>query len=352
MTGIVFGNNASLILFNESDYGIRHTTTTGTGPSAVTTANGHKLLFTTENLKISRQSFDSQTISGNRERMKPVRGNINVSGQIAVEFSPENPLLLLYYAIGTWTTTPTAAGSTGPFTHTFTTGSKLPSFQAEVNFGADAPTGQQYHLFTGLKVNTFSLQVPNNGNITASFDCIGQNALMSDTVLDESPATTAFNRFSSFEANIYLDGSTQPSGIIESFSINVANELDESIYPIKSDGLRAELPNGFQTVTGQFTSFFQSTTIGGTAGLAKAKSGESVTLKLELRRGDGTGSAGNEKVTFEIFNTMLEETSPEVTGPAGVKLQMSFKAYKTTASPNVMTITVLNALANYKSINA
>lgn len=340
MTGIVFGNNASLLLFNESDYGTR-----GTGTSA---NNGHKLLFTTENLKISRQSFDSQTISGDRERMKPVRGNINIAGQIAIEFSPENPLLLLYYAIGQWTTTGTAA----PYTHTFTTGSKLPSFQAEVDFGADAPTGQQYHLFTGLKINTFNLSVPNNGNITATFDCIGQNSVMSDTGLDSVPATTAFNRFSSFEANIYLDNAATPSGIVESFSINVANELDESIYPIRSDGLRAELPNGFQTVTGQFTAFFQSTTGIGTAGLGKAKSGESVTLKLQLKRGDGTGTAGNEKVTFEIFNTMLEETSPEVTGPAGVKWQMSFKAYKTTASPNAMTVTVLNALPSYKTITA
>lgn len=335
MTGIVFGNNASLLLFNESSYGTRDT------------SNGHKLLFTTENLKISRQSFDSQTISGDRERMKPVRGNINISGQIAVEFSPENPLLLLYYAIGTWTTTGTAA----PYTHTFTTGTKLPSFQAEVNFGADAPTGQQYHQFTGLKINTFNLSVPNNGNITATFDCIGQNSLMSDTGLDPSPYTTPFNRFSSFEANIYLDGATTPSAVIESFSINVANELDESVYPIKNDGLRAELPNGFQTVTGQFTAFFQSISSGaGTAGLGKAKSGEPVTLKLEFKRGDGTGTAGNETVTFEIFNTMLEETSPEITGPAGVKLQMSFKAYKTTTNPNAMKVTVLNALASYKAI--
>jgi len=336
MPGIVFGNNATLTLFNETTYGTR------------TNANGQKLFFTTESLKANRQTFDSQTITGDRERMKPVRGNVNVSGQIALEVSPENMLLMLYYAIGTWTTTGTAA----PYTHTFTTGSKLPSFQAEVNFGADAPTGQQYHLFTGLKVNTFSLQVPNNGNITASFDCIGQNSLMSDTGIDAHPATTAFNRFSSFEANIYLDGATTPSGIVESFSINVANELDESIYPIRSDGLRAELPKGFQTVTGQFTAFFQSVTGIGTAGLGKAKSGESVTLKLELRRGDGTGSAGNEKVTFDIFNTLLEETSPEVTGPAGVKLQMSFKAYKTTANPNAMTVTVLNALPSYKTIAA
>lgn len=333
MAAIVYGNNATMTLFNESDvnYGTR------------SSDNGQKLFFTTESLKATRQSFDSQTISGDRERLKPIRGNINVAGQIAVEFSPENPLLLLYYAIGSWTTT----GSAAPYTHTFITGLKLPSFQAEVNFGDSAPTGQKRHIFSGLKVNTFSLQIPNNGNVTATVDCIGRISDMSDTVIDATPSTTAFNRFSSFEATISLDGTASSS--VESFSLTVANELDESVYPISSDGLRAELPNGFQTVSGQFTAFFQDASL-----LTKAKSGASFSVTLTLSRGTGLGSAGNESVTFTIPTTMLEQTSPEVSGPAGVKLQMSFKAYKdaATVGSNAMTIVIKNALASYKTIPA
>lgn len=335
MTGIVFGNNATLILFNETTYGTR------------TNANGQKLFFTTENLKATRQTFDSQTITGDRERMKPVRGNVNVSGQIAMEVSPENMLLMLYYAIGTWTTTPTTAGSTGPFTHTFATGSKLPSFQAQVNFGADAPTGQQYHLFSGLKVNTFSLQVPNNGNVTATFDCIGKNVAMSGSGIDATPTTTTFTRYSSFEIEVQLDGTSATN--VESFSLTVANELDESVYPISTDGLRTELPNGFQTVSGQFTAFFDDATL-----LTKAQDGEKFPITLKLTRGTGLGEDGNESMTFTIPSTMLEQTSPEVSGPAGVKLQMAFKAYKdlATAGSNIMSLVVKNKYASYKDIPA
>ncbi len=334
MTGIVFGNNATLTLFNETTYGTR------------TNANGQKLFFTTENLKATRQTFDSQTITGDRERMKPVRGNVNVSGQIAMEVSPENMLLMLYYAIGTWTTTPTAAGSTEPFTHTFVTGSKLPSFQAQVNFGVDAPTGQRYHLFSGLKINTFSLQVPNNGNVTATFDCIGKNVVMSDSVIDSAPTTTTFTRYSSFEADIQINGS--PATNVESFSLTVANELDESVYPISTDGLRTELPNGFQTVSGQFTAFFDNDLL-----LNSAKSGENVPIILSLKRGTETpGTSGNERMVFTLPFTMLEQTSPEVSGPGGVKLQMAFKAYKNlaTAGSNIMSLVVKNTYASYKDI--
>jgi len=332
MPGIVFGNNATLTLFNETTYGTR-----------TTNNNGQKLFFTTESLKANRQTFDSQTITGDRERVKPIRGNVNVSGQIALEVSPENMLLMLYYAIGTWTTTGTAA----PYTHTFTTGSKLPSFQTQVDFGTDAPSGQRCHVFSGLKINTFSLQVPNNGNVTATFDCIGKKAEMSDTVLDATPTTTTFTRYSSFEVDVQINGSAATN--VESFSLTVANELDESVYPISTDGLRTELPNGFQTVSGQFTAFFDNATL-----LTKANDGTACSIVLSLTRGTGLGADGNESMTFTIPSTMLEQTSPEVSGPAGVKLQMAFKAYKdgATAGSNVMSVVVKNRLASYKEIPA
>ena len=269
---VVFGSTATLSLFDEGTYG-----TPGT--------NGYKVYFTSESLKVSQQSFDTQTITGNREKLAPVRGNKNVSGTISVELSPENTPLLLFYAIGGTIDTSEITPSTTPKTyiHTLTGGNALNSFTAEVNFGTGAPTDYKVVKYKGLKVNSMGVQIPNNGNVTASFDCVGQDVSYSTSETDSYLHTTTFSRFSSFDTAVIFD--TVASTVVESFSFSVANELDESVFPIHTDGKRTELPTGFQTITGQMTVFFSSDASGGI--LDAIKNGTKLAIKVVCKKGNG-----------------------------------------------------------------
>jgi hypothetical protein len=336
---IAYGTQTSLVLFTESTYG-----TAGT--------SGIKQPFVSESLKVSQQSLDSNTISSRRERLKPALSNINVSGSIATELATETSMFLLYAALGGYTGSSTGTSPNIIYTHTFKTGSSAhPSFTAEVNFGGSASGSRQYSRFNGCKINNLNLQIPNSGFITASYDVIGQTEVVSSTPLDSAPfIPSGFTPFSSFDASVSytttyngttgLPAFSTASGVIESASFAVNNALDESMYAIQANGLRSDLPAGFQSVTGQLSVLFDGAAA--TSLLAAADSTTSVALQFVLSRGTGAGSSGNEKITIVINNCVIEKTSPEVSGPGGVKVALSFKAFVPSATSNAMTITVLS----------
>jgi hypothetical protein len=335
---IAYGTQTTMVVFTETAYG-----TPGT--------SGLKQPFVSESLKVSQQSLDSNTISSSRERLKPALSNINVSGSIATELATETSMFLLYAALGSYT----GSGTAAPYTHTFKTGAAdHPSFTAEMNYGANAPTAAQYSKFSGCKVNNLNLQIPNSGFVTVSYDVIGQTADISGTALDATPLeVSGFTPFSSYNCKINI-GSIESSNV-ESFSIALSNALDESMYTIKADGKRSDLPAGFQTVTGQLSAIFNNGISNASTGtlLNKAESNTSIALQVVFIRGTGLGTAGNEKITIDIPHALLERTSPEVSGPGGIKVAFSFKAYVNSSAENAMTITVLSptaALANASGV--
>lgn len=335
---IAYGTQASLVLFTESTYG-----------TAVT--NGIKQPFVSESLKVSQQSLDSNTISSSRERLKPALSNINVSGSIATELATEGSMFLLYAALGGYTGSSTGTSPNIIYTHTFKTGStNHPSFTAEMNYGDNAPAAAQYSKFTGCKINNMNLQVPNSGFVTVSYDVIGQTADISGTALDSAPfAVSGFTPFSSYHCLIQIDNIS--SSNIESLSVSLSNALDESMYTIKADGKRSDLPAGFQTVTGQLSAIFDDSTDNASTAtlLNKAETNAKVSIKIifakTLNPASSDGALGREKITVEIPNALLERTSPEVAGPGGIKVAFSFKAYIANSTENSMTITMLSPTA-------
>jgi hypothetical protein len=334
---IAYGTQTSLVLFTES------ATAYGT-PGA----NGIRQPFVSESLKVSQQSLDSNTISASRERLKPALSNINVSGSIATELATEASMFLLYAAVGSYT----GSGTAAPYTHTFKTGAtNHPSFTAEMNYGDNAPASAKYSKFVGCKINNMTLQVPNSGFVTINYDVIGQSADISGAALDSAPyVISGFTPFSSYHCTILIDN--VQSSNVESLSVSLNNQLDESMYTIKADGKRSDLPAGFQTITGQFSAIFDNATDNASTGslLNKAETNTKVNIKIIFAKtrnsvtSDGS-AVGKEKVTIEIPNALLERTSPEVSGPGGIKVAFSFKAYIASSTENAMTITVLSPTA-------
>lgn len=321
----VRGSDVSVQIHTESSYG-----------TATSYSNGQQLYIVSENVKISQQSVDSNSITGKRDQAKPGLGNINVNGSINVEVSPENMMSLLNYTLGNWAT---VTESTGSKTHTFKSGGTLPSFQMEVDFSSNAPSAQRFHLFKGLRVSAFNLQVPTSGYITAGFDVVGQDADLNSTTKDSTPWKSSFTQFQASEATISIDADTAVQ--IETLTLNVSNNLDESVYVIGNKGGRSDLPTGFCAVTGQLTAFFDSSS----SLLTKANARTDAAIVLTLKHNAGTGLVGNEQMKFTIPRALLDKTSPEVSGPAGVKLSLSFKGYTNPGSTDsTLSVEIKNTL--------
>lgn len=340
---IVRGTDASVNLFTETSYG-----------NLTDYTHGQKLFIVSENVKTNQQTSDSNTITGLRNRLKPAFGNINVNGSINVEVNPENMMGLLYYALGDWNT---PAAVAGVYTHTFKSGGNgnaLPSFQMEVDFGPGSPSDQRFHIFKGLKVSGFNIQIPNSGYVTAGFDIVGQDSTMSGNSADSSGAySTKLTQYQGFEATVSIDGST--AAMIENMTINGSNDLDESVYVIGTNGKRSELPAGFCTVSGQFSAFFNDNST--LLNAINTKKEVSIIVTLTHNTGPSTaavGTVGKETMKFTITRALLDRTSPEINGPGGVKMSLSFKGYTLpsdgTTIESSLIVEIKNAVASYLTV--
>jgi hypothetical protein len=83
--------------------------------------------------------------------------------------------------------------------------------------------------------------------------------------------------------------------------------------------------------------------------LTKAMNDESLAIKVEMKRGSGNGSAGNEKLTLEIPVSAITAPKPGITGPRGLKQNFTFRAYREGGSEVGVKWTLLNSRANYNT---
>jgi hypothetical protein len=350
---IAYGTQAKLVLYPEdpATYGTIKTIDIGT--PAVQHTRGYRQAFVSESLKLSQQSIDSNSIPLQRGRLKPALSNINVSGSITTELAPQSCHFLLYAALGKIERESATTGGVTVYTYTFKTDEKThPGLSAEVYFGENVPSAYRYLLFRGCKINNMTLQIPNSGFVTANYDLIGKTATrfgITQQTVTSSPTTKSWfssrhTPFSSYDSTITIGLIT--TAVIESLSLSLTNALDESVYTLTGDGVRSELPAGIQTVTGQFTALFDNDTADNILSASNPAAYITITpirLNIKLRRG-GTdvadeGKNGEEYLEINLPNVFLERTSPEISGPGGVKIAFSFKAFYVAGS-NTMTITV------------
>src|SRR3972149_8041650 len=97
------GANAQVLIDAETTY-----------KSDPASPNGRVLPIVSSSITPSRNSIESNTITGNRNKKTPGAGNINVAGDINVELSDTAFTLLLKHLLGSLTTT----GASDPYTHT------------------------------------------------------------------------------------------------------------------------------------------------------------------------------------------------------------------------------------------
>lgn len=259
----------------------------------------------------------------------PTDGVKDVGGDLPLKMAAESIGKPLKHALGQVATT-----GLGPYVHTITIGERPAGFTLETDFGANAPTGGRYEKFNGCKIASMTVEGGGNKKPTINFGVKGAQSTLSDTPLDATPDDLGCTEFSLYEATLNEGGAAIAT--VLDWNINASVELSEDEYAQDGTGVRAGLSNGKTKVAVSVTAFFDSLTL-----LNKAKASTETSLKVILSRGTGDGSAGNEHLEFECGALRYMPSSPEVSGPGGVRVKLSGTAY----GANALKAVLKNAVA-------
>ncbi len=287
--------------------------------------------FNSESFRLSRNLYSSNAIRSTRNPNMPARGNYDVAGDITMELNPYVGRLL-YHLFGGYAKT----GSSSPFTHKFTIGVLPTGMQIEKQFSDIG----QYLRYNGVKINSLKVDVKAEGIIQAVFSMMGAKETVATQAHDGNPWDFGHTPFDGFEAVINQGGS--PLAVVTEANFTMTNNLDGSTYVIGGGGERNSIPAGIVKVEGQVTALFADMTL---YNLAIAHTETS--LQIALTKGDGGGTAGNEKLTFNMDEIIFKPQAPVISGPTGVLIELPFEAYyNNDADASALWVELKNAQGN------
>lgn len=218
------------------------------------------------------------------------------------------------------------------------TDSVMPSFALEKAF----PTVSAYMRAGGCKVGQCSMSLGGDGELTASLSVKGASEDKAAAVLDATPVEFPFHRFKQFQAAFLVDGAAI-TGRVQTMDLTMNMNLDDDTFTIDGtettpgDGVRGDLNEGVTALSGSFTALFKDT-----AYLDKALLSESTAFKAKLING---GYA----LSFLFEEAKLARTSPEISGPKGVKETYSWTAfYSTGAQGSSVVATLRNEIKDWE----
>jgi len=293
----------------------------GTAP-----ATGTVLPFNTCNLVANRNQTAPMTITGSRNPVAPIDGNLDVSGDIVVPIDLQG--------IGHWLRAmfgaPTTTGTSPNFTHVFKITSAQPSLTIERQM-ADATS---FLRAVGCKVSRFSIQAGGDGELIATIGIMGKTETRATSSFVASPATLVFNRLQNFQAALLEGGSALATATEMSLDLDMG--LDGDQYVIGGGGARGDLPEGIISVTGNLTTLFTSGAL-----LDKAIASTVSSLKT-------TFTSGTHSLALEVQELQYGRTSPTIDGPQGVRLTLPYTGFLGSgAGASAAIATLVNNVASY-----
>ncbi|MBK8872365.1 MAG: hypothetical protein IPN19_15365 [Elusimicrobia bacterium] len=294
--------------------------------------SGRKAYFTECGLVASRNLLQPNTISGDRSRALPLIGNLDVSGSLNIEVSPEQVGFYLRHAIGAPTTT-----GADPYVHTFRPGTLPVGLIVEKNWVPAGLTGKVEH-FLGCRIGQATFDIPTEGPCTLNMSLQGANYAIASAPLDAAQQDAGHTGFASSDCTVLVGGAS--TTCVKQASIAIDNTLDGDRYCIGGGGVRKDIPEGFAEVTGSITALFEAFTL-----VDAAMAGTDTTLELLMSRGDGLGSAGNESLSIKLDHARLALASPAISSPGGVEVTFEFTGYKSGATDKPWWSALKNAQA-------
>lgn len=298
------------------------------------------LPFVSESLRSSRNLTSSNTIKSGRNPSQPVRGNVDVSGDVTFELAPQYGKMF-HHAFGSYAAVSgeTVGLAVGTYQHTFKIGALPVGMIIEKQF-TDLDTSK-YIQYSGCKVNTLKVTIKPEGLLECSVSLIGAKETLASSSFDSSPVDLGHDPFDGFEAAILEGGSTL--GIATEIDFTLENNLDGNSYVIDGTGTRYSLPAGTAKVSGNVKVLFENTTL-----YEKALNNTESVLVITLTHGDGDGTDGNEKLTFTIPELKYAPNAPVISGPSGLLVELPFEAYyEDSSEASAIQAVLLSAVSYY-----
>ena len=281
------------------------------GTKAGTTPKYHVLPFTSESLRLSRNLISSKTIRSDRNPQTPVRGNVEVSGDINFELAPQHGRLFTH-ALGV------CVSGSSPYTYTI--GALPTGLTIEKQF-TEITDSDQYWQYTGCRINSLKMAFKSEGMIECSVSVMGAKETLAATAADAAPTDVGHDPWDGFQA-VITDKDAVSLGDITELDFTIENNLDGGMYVIDGTGQRKAIPAGTAKVSGNLKALFENTALYDRA-IANTES----SIKIVLTRGSGNGGAGNEKLTILMSELIFHPQAPVVGGPQGVVVELPFEAY-------------------------
>lgn len=303
-------------------------TTFAADPASWGSGNLKLFPFTSEDLRLSRETIRSESITAVRDQRTPRRGNYNVNGTINFEVDAMWMGTILKNAIGSASSTNGGAGAN--WTHTITVGALPAGLVIDKRFvNVGSATGTQYFHYNGCKINQLSMSFNPSGFVTGSIAIVGSKETQTTTAYDSTVDTSqGINPFDGFEATIYEGGSgTTTLGYANRVEFTLDNSLDDDNFVIGGGGYRRSLPEGKAIITGRMTVLFEDISL-----YTKAVNFDTSLLKLVLTRGTGNGSANNEYLEILIPELKYDTSSPVVPNDSGLEVELPFSAFASSGS--------------------
>ncbi len=212
----------------------------GTGSGS---ADFTSLPHTSFGINLTKDIFQDDTIRSDRRRQFNIHGNRIVGGDISSN--------LVYSALDDWIASALYSDFIGDV---ISDGVVEKSFTVEQG-SLDI---DQYSLYTGVKVNTWAIEIPVDGIVTSTFSVMGKDASISGTSIDATVTDpTITEPFFHAGGTFLLDGS--PECKVSAISLNIDNG-GQANYCLGVDTAN-DITAGFTTITGSATVYFVDGTI-------------------------------------------------------------------------------------------
>lgn len=263
------------------------------------------LPFNSISLSATQNVSDPGTITGRRDAVEGIYGNIDNAGDIVVPVDSRALGYWLALAFGNPTTT--SAGS-GKYKHVFKPQKEQPSAVIEKGFNNGV-----YLTSNGCKVSNISMSVGGDGELTATFGFVGCKETTNTEPLVENAKEVAIRRYNNFQASLLIDGEA------EQIATEVSTEIDFGIdtegYAIGGQGYRSRANEGIIKPSGNVTVFFDNADY-----LTKAQNSTKTSLEVKLEANGNTLQVLLPEVKFAL-------SSPSIDGATGITQQMDYSAF-------------------------
>ena len=270
------------------------------------------------------------TMTGRRDPVEPIMGNINVSGGLTIPLDTNAFGWILAMAFGNPTTT--SLGS-GKYQHVFKPGTEQPSVTLEKAF-----SNGEYYLEKGCKISSLGFSFGGDGELTCDVQMLGCNETIEDDPISADVTALTLDRLNNFQAGLKIDNADV--AVATELTLDVGFGLDEEGYAIGGQGFRSRINEGLLELTGSMTAFYDDDTY-----VQKAMNSTITALQIKLTK------QGN-SLQIDLPEVQFPRRTPTIEGSAGIMQNLDYAAfYKSNNLGTSIQFTLINTTASYEIVD-